>query len=308
MVVYLDLVLLLNVLSDALALYITARLAGVPLRRKRLMIGTMLGGIYGLLASLPQFIFLTNFAIQFFAVIILVWLVFGREKIFLRMCVLFYILSCTVGGAIVAFAQSIYVNSFEKTVETLEWKVFLLVGILCYFVLSVVFRGGAKHAIRGQICKVSVSLGGRTSHLDALYDTGHTLCDPYSGMPVLTVWHEALHSLWSQEEMEIFDQLSVRGSVWCAERLHDVSPGKFHLIPYRAVGVGCAMLLAVQADMVSINGEQHGKLTLALSPTSLSDGEGYTALWGGERGIENAESNPGAPAPSFAVSGTDLSR
>ena len=309
MVVYLDLVFILNSLSDALALYITARLSGFPLRWKRLIAGSLAGGAYGTVASLPAVSFLASFGMQILAAIFLVWLVFGMEKVFLRLCLMFYILSCTIGGAILAFSQYVHTNGLLETMEMLNWKVFLLVGVICYIVLSIVFRGGAKHMVRGQICRVSISIGDKKTVLYALHDTGHTLCDPYDGTSVLTVWYQALDLFWTQEEKAVFDKLAIRGSVWCAEELGKISPGKFQLLPYRAVGIDCAMLLSVQADAVCIDGERYEKMTLALSPTSVSDGEGYTALWGGKgkESLGDDVSNEDIIAPDFVATGIDLS-
>ena len=39
---------------------------------------------------------------------------------------------------------------------------------------------------------------------------------------------------------------------------------------------------------VELDGRQMGALTVALSPTEVSDGGGYHALWGGEREEGNA--------------------
>ena len=44
MIVYLDVVFFINCLADAAALYITARLSGLPLRRRRLLLAAALGG------------------------------------------------------------------------------------------------------------------------------------------------------------------------------------------------------------------------------------------------------------------------
>ena len=310
MVVYLDLVMVLNCLSDALALYITARLSGFPLRRKRLVIGSLLGDAYGVVAILPGFAFLANFFSQILAVISIVWLVFGKEKVFLRLCILFYILSCTIGGAMLAISQYIQTKGLHKGLEALDWKAFLLVGSICYIVLSIIFRGGAKHTTRDQICRVAVLIDDKKTVLYALHDTGHTLCDPYSGTPVLTVWYQALDLFWTQEEKRIFSKLAICGSIRCAEELGKISPGKFRLLPYRAVGVECAMLLCVQADAVWIDGERYEKMTLALSPTPVSDGEGYTALWGGERKgkADHVVSDESVIASDFTMAGACSSK
>ena len=49
MVVYLDLAFFLNSAADALALYVTARLAGLPVRRLRILAAAVLGAIRALI-------------------------------------------------------------------------------------------------------------------------------------------------------------------------------------------------------------------------------------------------------------------
>ena len=58
----------------------------------------------------------------------------------------------------------------------------------------------------------------------------------------------------------------------------------FRLLPYRAVGVSSGMLLCFTADNVRIGDTDYGPITVALSPTPVSDGGGYTALWGASKG------------------------
>ena len=53
------------------------------------------------------------------------------------------------------------------------------------------------------------------------------------------------------------------------------------LVPYRAVGVECGMLLALRTQGVTVNGKPLGRLLVALSPTAVGDGSGYQALLGG---------------------------
>lgn len=54
----------------------------------------------------------------------------------------------------------------------------------------------------------------------------------------------------------------------------------FRLLPYRAVGVGSGMLLALKADAVKVGKTDYGSILVALSPTPVSDGGGYQALIG----------------------------
>ena len=55
---------------------------------------------------------------------------------------------------------------------------------------------------------------------------------------------------------------------------------RWRLLPYRAVGVPWALLLAVKVDRAQVGGEDYGPILVALSPTPVSDGGGYSALIG----------------------------
>ena len=52
------------------------------------------------------------------------------------------------------------------------------------------------------------------------------------------------------------------------------------LLPYRAVGVEHGLLLAVRLDGARVGGREWKGLLLALSPTPVTDGGGYSALIG----------------------------
>ena len=56
--------------------------------------------------------------------------------------------------------------------------------------------------------------------------------------------------------------------------------GRCRLLPYQAVGVECGMLLALRLDWARVGGQDYGRILVALSPTRLTDGGGYSALIG----------------------------
>jgi stage II sporulation protein GA (sporulation sigma-E factor processing peptidase) len=97
---------------------------------------------------------------------------------------------------------------------------------------------------------------------------------------VLTVHYAALDPLWTPRERAVLSRLEADGPARCLERLEDV---RFRLLPYQAVGVSGGLLLCFRAEQVRLDGQELGALTVALSPTEVSDGGGYHGLWGGER-------------------------
>ena len=73
----------------------------------------------------------------------------------------------------------------------------------------------------------------------------------------------------------------LRNPVAAVEELsEDLFRGRCRLLPYQAVGVECGMLLALRLDDVRVGMEDYGGILVALSPTRISDGGGYSALIG----------------------------
>lgn len=282
MVVYLDLTFFVNGLADAAALYAAGRLSGVPMRWKRLAAAAVLGGTYGVICAVPGLEALAVFPMQLTAAAGLVWLGFGRGDGFLRRVLLFLVISCGLAGAVLAGGRALMEHG--EILAALDWQVFFAAGGGCFLVLSVVFRGGARHAAAGQLCRCAVSWRGRRAEFTALLDTGNTLTDGISGAPVLTVYWAALEALWTPEERRALARLEEDGPVRCLEGL----AGGFRLLPYRAVGVRSGLLLCFRADQAALDGRRLGRVTVALSPGPVSDGGGYAALWGGECGKEAA--------------------
>lgn len=282
MVVYLDIAFFLNFLADGAALYATGRLSGLPVKMRRLLAAAALGGTYGALCALPELGGLASLLPQTLAAAGLVWLTFGRKGVFLRQLLLFFILSCALSGALVAGERLLEAGGGLAVLTRLDWRVFFLAGGICFAVLSVVFRGGARHAVAGQLCQCTLERQGRRAAFTALLDTGHTLTDGPTGRPVLTAYWEALDPLWTAEERVILSRLERDGGPDCLEKLG----GGFRLLPYQAVGVSGGLLLCFQAERAVIDGKLIGPITVALSPTTVSDGGGYAALWDGGNGKE----------------------
>ena len=183
MVVYLDTIFLLNSAADAAALYAAARLSGLPVSGRRLAAAALLGGTYGALCALPGWGPLSSFPAQACAAAALVRLAFGRREGFLRRVLLFYLLSCSLAGALVAGARLL--RERGTALAGLDWRIFFLAGGGCFLLLTVVFRGGVRHTAAGQLRRCRICRQGREAELTALLDTGCTLTDGLSGAPVL---------------------------------------------------------------------------------------------------------------------------
>lgn len=274
MVVYADLVFVLNLAVNYLLLRGTARLGACAARKPRLLLGAAFGALYAVAVYFPAFDPLQSLPAKLLCAAVMLLLAFGARRSTLRLGAIFAALTLVLcgavygvellrGGQIVLHRNSLlYPVTFASLLLTAT-----AVSAACRLLLP-----RLTHA-ENSIVPLTLRLGGRTVRLSALRDSGNTLCDPIGGAPVLTAeWRVAARLL---------PTLSLRADDFAtpaalALRLRAYAP---RLIPYRAVGVASGMLLALPCEITLGTHTKTG--LVAFCPTPLSDGGAYEALTGG---------------------------
>lgn len=301
-VVYIDSVFILNAATDYLLLLITARLAGLPPRRRRYLCASCMGGLYAAASWLPDWAFLTAAPVKCAAGVGLCLIAFGSEERLARLTLLFFTVSCALAGGVVALDLLTGATGADATT-------FLLAALGAWTLLAVFFHTAAQYHASGKLLSAVVCVGGRVTELTALYDTGHTLTD--AGRPALTLSAEIAPRIFPAPLSSRLTPDALRNPpdslIVVMERMPSLRP---RLLPYHAVGVPAGLLLSVESDWAEIGGRRYPGLRLALSPTGL--GEGYQALWGGEMGDEacrSARKSARAPeAPESGVPGKEIEK
>ena len=278
MTVYLDGVFLWNLLVHYLLLLVTAKTAGEPCRRRWLALGSAAGAFFSTAAFLPGWEWLCHPLCKVGAALVMLLLAFGHSRRLLRLCLLFFGLSCTMTGSVLLLSL-LSGKGFSLRggvlATGLNLKMTVLSAVLCYIGMSLLFRRMGRHG-PGELVPVTVSIGGKQVLLTALRDTGNTLTDPATGRPVVVAEGRGLKGLLPDSLLTGLEEPA--GTMEsCSDPLWRQ---RLRLLPYRAVGVRCALLLAVRSDRVNVAGKEYGGLLVALSPTPVSDGGGYQALVG----------------------------
>ena len=284
--VYIDALFVLNALINYLLLLAAARIVDRPFLRWRLTLAAVLGGIYAVAVFFPSLVFLSSLPSKAFVGLSMAAIASGGPpwSRFWRYTLVFLGVSFSLGGCVLALSALTGQSLLQNGVPVLPVRLpTLLVGVgIGYLLLMLVFRRAARHGGTARdIVAARICWDGRVTELPALCDTGNTLTDPMTGTPVMVVDFDLARQLLPGETSLLMDKTLLRKPEQLLPQLHELGlASRFRLIPYRAVGVDCAFLLAFRPDSVSIEGKTQKRLLVALSPTPLSDGAAYSAVVG----------------------------
>lgn len=269
-VIYLDTLFLLNAGLDGLLLAAANRLAGGKKRWRRILIASAFGAGYAAFAFLTASPLLVHPAVRLLAAFVMVWIAFNGEKRLIRILGVFFLLSCTLAGAVLLMQHTglgTFSNRAGFPLTAGDGRLLLLCGAGEYLLVSTL----SHHPGVGKAETVSVLLccEGRKVLLKALVDSGNLLRDPITGENVLIADFIGIETLFPsccrlnaqdfQRPDELFTLLS---EVWDTSRLK--------LLPYHTVGTPQGLLLAVKTDWMEINGQLCPNRLAAITGMPLS--------------------------------------
>ncbi len=253
MKIYLDVVILLNFLIDFFLLVGAARLAGMPGSLGKAALSAALGAVYAGACLIPGFQFLGNLLWRMVVLGAMGTLAFGVCREALRCTVLFVFLAMSLGGIALGLGNGSFLSLSLAAA-----------GVLALCILGFHGKVGQSYL------PIEVTRNGNTVRVNALIDTGNTLTDPVTGEGVLVIGAQAAGKLTGLSQEQLSQPVQTMSS--------GVLPG-LRLIPYRAVGQPCGMLLAMRFENVKL-GKKRRCVLVAFAPEGLEAG-GCQALIGG---------------------------
>ena len=244
----------LNVAVDFLLLMAVCRWEGISAPLLRLGTAALAGGGYAAACLLPQLNIFAGGVWQILCLATMSLIAFGMEYDTIRRGCVFSVLWLAMHGLALGFQQ--------KNV----WS-----GILWGALVLLVYLSGLDGKRGEAYIPVQIRYHGKLTQLTALRDTGNQLCDPVSGKPVLVVGPRVAGELLGLTRDQLNDPVT---TLEC----HKI-PG-LRLVPYRSVGQGGGLLLAMHFTDVLL-GEQQGAQIVAFCPNTIGSGGNFEALAGG---------------------------
>jgi len=275
MTVYIDLLFALNTAVNYLLLRGSAAMGGAPAPPLRLLGAACIGGLYAALAVLPSLLWLGTPFYQLLCAALMLFCAFGAKRSTVKQGLLFLALSFAFGGTVLLAVQFLDKDLLllgGMAYYAVSTPALLLCAGLCYGLAAVVLAGFGTHT-GGDLFPANIHLGPRQITVTVLRDTGNTLRDPITGRPVTVANWQCLAKLLPDVSLT---QQQFLQPAQLMQRLADSCPQhRFQLIPYRAVGTDCGLLLAVRCQV------QQMPTLVAFSPTEVSPEGRFEALTGG---------------------------
>ena len=275
MVVYLDVLFGANALMDYITLLAAARLGGAHVKRSRLLLASLLGGGYAVLAAVQPVLALLP--LRVLAGVGICAAAFLGQDAFARLCALYLVVAASFAGLAAALGhaagrQLLYGASYYFAVPL---RVLLLAAAVGYAVSGVLLRGDALHGpLRREIERLTICFDGRERAVRVLHDTGNGLSEPVSGKPVIVLERKAADGLMGGV---------LPGSETNAAALLAALPSglqhRFGLLPYRAVGTEGGLLLYFRPDSVRRADGAVLDCVCAVGPANIGQGA-YEGLIG----------------------------
>ena len=277
--VYADLLFIMNAAVTLLIIMITADVLKIDSESTKYISGSVSGGIFAFIILAPSFNLFLSFIVRMVVCAVIVLLSFRMRNIrmFLRCFFMFLIVSFLLAGITysVAFfisADSVYHNNGFVYVDfgiggiiLILCASLLLIRILC----SVVFSKQKGELI----FTVDIFYESESITVKALYDSGNSLTDVFTGRPVIIVSKSSLYPFFDKENLYCINDILSGKNI--AEY-----PEKMRLLPVRTLGNTC-VLPAFTADKAVISGADIRnvieKPCIAVSDDSFDDTK-YTAL------------------------------
>ena len=293
MEIYIDVLVLENMVINYLILLVTSKFLRVKMKEWKALLASLAGTIYVVvMLVIPNASFYFTLAGKIILSIIMILITFKIKKIkeFLKTAVSFYISTFMFAGAAFAyiymtgsggFIQNGVYYIFKKSDTNMIVFALAMAVILIKIFYETLFSRAKRQS---HLIDFGIKMDGKTLGLKGLIDTGNSLHDPISKLPVVVCELAAVKDIIPPEIADIVKKNKVPDLLKIGTEL---SVGewipKIRLIPYSSLGKENGMLIGFKPDKVFLKNKKNEEIgecaaIICLYDKNLSSNNTYNAL------------------------------
>lgn len=284
--IYIDSLFALNFIIDYILVLATAKLCSLEIKRRRFMLAAAAGALYSVLMFFPSMSVLFGWSCRILFAAVMSVIAFGFRGFgkTVRSSITLFICSALLAGMSLfccyLFGGGINLRNGIPYIG-ISFKILLASALICYAVLTVIFRGRAGDGAKRQIITLNLRDGGKSLRIRALADTGCSLRDPVCGKSVIVCDLCPLLPFFDSDAAGILCKYAKTSPVECMERLAAITDiRKFRIVPYRTISDGSGVMLAFCPELIERRGEGKISAVIGISQTEICSDLGYNALIG----------------------------
>lgn len=193
MVIYVDVLFVVNFFITYLLLLLTKLIGKESPKTIRLLIGAFIGGAYSLVILLDELHFLLTALGKILVSIIIVLSVFGFKRItvILKNLGIFYVSNMLLLGVVLAVwlifkPDGIAIHN-DVIYFDIPARILLFSALAAYVIALIVVRIYNRILGKNEIYSLTIFKGDEQIHMYAFSDTGNKLREPFSNYPVIVV-------------------------------------------------------------------------------------------------------------------------
>lgn len=293
MTIYIDVVLIENLIMNYIILFTTGLLLKRKIKQVRVILASLLGAIYSIVAYTGILEIYASFLLKLILSILIVYIAFNPQNIkrLWKDTLVFYLTSFVFGGA--AFALLYIVKPQDILMKnglflgTYPLKTVMLGAMIAFTVILATFTiVKTKISKKDMYCEIEISLNSKKVKTKAMIDTGNMLKEPFTNIPVIVMEHTLLYECMPKEILNHLEEMIGGDFEKIPEEIREQYNSKLKLIPFSSLGRQNGMLLGIKAEFLKIITEEQEEIKeniiIGIYNKSLTKKGEYRALIGME--------------------------
>lgn len=266
MTIYLDVVLIENLIMNYIILYATGIILKINIKHIRLIIASLLGAIYSIIAYMSVLEIYSSIILKIILSVVIVYISYNPQNVkqLWKHILIFYMTSFVFGGA--AFALIYVVKPQEIFMKnglflgTYPLKTILLGAIIAFFVIITSFKiVKSKISKKDMFCMVKVKINNKEIETKVMIDTGNLLKEPISNTPVIVLEHTLLYDCIPKEILNNLENILGGEFSSVPEEIKNQYISKLKVIPFSSLGKQNGMLMGIKPEYIIVKNEDNEK-------------------------------------------------
>jgi stage II sporulation protein GA (sporulation sigma-E factor processing peptidase) len=290
MTIYIDVVLIENLIMNYIILFTTGLILKLKIQSIRILIASLLGAIYSILAYTGVLKIYASFLLKIVLSILIVYIAFNPQNVkkMWKDLLIFYLTSFVFGGA--AFALIYIVKPQDIIMKnglflgTYPLKTVMLGAVIAFAVIIAAFSiVKSRISKKDMFCEIETKINNKIVKTRAMIDTGNMLKEPITNTPVVVVEHTLLYECIPKEILDNLENIIGGDFEKVPEQIKEKYISKLKLIPFSSLGKQNGMLLGIKPEYIKIIKEEEEikkNVIIGIYNKSLTKKGEYRALMG----------------------------